>query len=180
MALEGCVNALELDPVFNGGAYTTAPTQGINAFAQNYISQYAADVFYKKGLHLKTFGEHKDLQAYRGFFNGYFNSLDANDLLSQVKKWQAGDLGNHAQFGGDWKKALANIKCPALVMPSTSDICFPPRDLVAEVAEMPNAKLIPVESDYGHLVGCMTEIAGSKEDIKFIDGQLKAFLKKIG
>jgi hypothetical protein len=26
----------------------------------------------------------------------------------------------------------------------------------------------------------MTEIAGSKEDIKFIDGQLKAFLKKIG
>lgn len=180
MALEGCVNALELDPAFNAGSYTVAPTMGINAFAQNYISQYCADVYYKKGLHLKTFGEHKDLRAYRDFFNGYFNSLDANDLLSMVKKWQAGDLGNHSQFGGDWKKALANVSCPALVMPSTSDICFPPRDNVPEVAEMPDAKLIPIESDYGHLVGCMTEIAGSKEDIKFIDDQLKAFLKKIG
>ena len=67
-----------------------------------------------------------------------------------VKKWQAGDPGNHSQFGGDWKKALANIKCPALVMPSTTDICFPPRDNVPEVAEMPDAKLIPIESDYGH------------------------------
>jgi homoserine O-acetyltransferase len=125
MASEGCVKGLELDPVFNGGEYTTAPTQGSNDFAQNYISQYSADVLYKKGFHLKIFGEHKDLQAYRGFFNGYFNSLDANDLLSMVKKWQAGDLGNHAQFGGDWKKSLANIKCPALVMPGTSGICFP-------------------------------------------------------
>ena len=42
---------------------------------------------------------------------------------------------------------------PIVVMPSTTDLYFPVADSRIEVGLMPNAELLPIESDLGHIAG---------------------------
>ena len=111
--------------------------------------------------------------------DAFFGSIDANDLLGMLNTWQIGDVGKHEKFRNNTKEALANIKCPALVMPSSSDLSFPARNNIPEVKEMPNAELRVINTKYGHLAGGMSTALTSQEDVIFIDRNIKEFLKKI-
>jgi homoserine O-acetyltransferase/O-succinyltransferase len=48
---------------------------------------------------------------------------------------------------------LGAIKAKAYVMPGQTDLYFPPEDSQFEVANMPNAKFLPVPSIWGHFAG---------------------------
>jgi homoserine O-acetyltransferase len=67
--------------------------------------------------------------------------------------WQAADIAAHPRFGGDLRAALAAIRAQAYVMPSRTDLYFPPEDNEVEVAQMPNAELRVIPSIWGHLAG---------------------------
>ena len=103
-----------------------------------------------------------------------FAKNDANDLLGMLDTWQSADLSNHTGFNGDLKKALSSINCKAIVMPSKTDLYFPPEDNRIEVDLMPNAELKVIPSIYGHLAGGPG--FSNDADDEFIDNVLKQLL----
>ena len=179
ITLEGCKLALQADVNYNNGDYTSPPKKGLEAFSRNYTSTLFDKEGYEEELHLKLFGGLENTKAYIKFMDNFFGSIDANDLLGMLNTWQMGDIGRHDKFNNNTKKALANISCPALVMPSSTDLSFPARNNIPEVKEMPKAKLKVINTKYGHLAGGMSTALTSQEDVIFIDKNIKKFLKKI-
>jgi homoserine O-acetyltransferase len=58
-------------------------------------------------------------------------------------------------------------------MPGQTDLYFPPEDSEFEVAQMPNAKFVPVPSVWGHFAGGP---GTNPKDVEFIDAKLKELL----
>lgn len=75
-------------------------------------------------------------------------------------------------FDGDHIKALASIKCRALVMPAERDLYFPAADEEYEVSKMPNAELRVIPGIWGHCAG----IGANKPDSGFVDKAVKELL----
>ena len=73
-----------------------------------------------------------------------------------------------------WGKltGLAAIKARAFVMPSLTDLYFPPEDNEVEVGQMPNAELRTIPSVWGHLAGSGT----NPDDVAWLSEQLKELL----
>ena len=179
ITLEGCKLALQSDASYNNGDYKSPPKKGLKAFSRNYTSTLFDKEGYEEGLHLNLFEGFEDTESYLNFMDGFFGNIDANDLLGMLNTWQKGDIGKHEKFNNNTKKALANIKCPALVMPSSTDLSFPARNNIPEVKEMPRAELKVINTKHGHLAGGMSTTLTSQEDVTFIDKSIKEFLKKI-
>ena len=69
---------------------------------------------------------------------------DANDLLAMLQTWQNADLA---------PETLQNITARTIVMPCTTDMYFTLEEAKIEAAQIPNAELRPMISDYGHCAG---------------------------
>jgi len=72
---------------------------------------------------------------------------------------------------------LGKIKAKGLIMPSKTDLYFPPEDSELEVGAMTkagvNAKLVVIPSVWGHRAG-----GGANEtDINFMKGEVLKFLE---
>jgi homoserine O-acetyltransferase len=78
---------------------------------------------------------------------------DCNDLLAAAATWQGADLSANEIYQGDYARALQSIRARAIVMPSRTDLYFPPEDSEIEVSHMPNAELRVIESIWGHRSG---------------------------
>jgi homoserine O-acetyltransferase/O-succinyltransferase len=76
-------------------------------------------------------------------------------------------------YKGDFKRALGAIQAKAYVMPGQTDLYFPPEDSQFEVANMLNAKLLPLPSIWGRFAGGP---GTNPADGKFIDDALKQLL----
>ena len=166
--LEGVKAALTADCAWANGEYTSPPVAGLRAFSRVYAGWYASQSFFREGLH-DTGG------GVEGFLAGAersFARFDANDLLAMLATWQAADIGAHPRFGGDLAAALGAIRARAVVMPSRTDLYFPPEDNEIEVAQMPNAELRVIPSIRGHLAGG----GGNPEDRRWVSDQLEELL----
>jgi homoserine O-acetyltransferase len=148
--LEGVKAALTADCAWAEGEYTSPPAVGIRAFSRVYAGWFASQSFFRQGLH-SAFGN--DVEDTFSLAEQVFGRFDANDLLAMLATWQAADLGAHPNFGGNLATALAAIRPRAFVMPSQTDLYFPPEDNEIEVAQMPNAELRVIPSVWGHLAG---------------------------
>ena len=146
----------------------------------NYTSRLFDQKGYEEKLHLGLLEEVLLINhAYFQTLNDLFSGIDANNLIGMANTWQHGDIGKHEKFGGNTTKALSNISCPALVMPSSSDISFVAEDNIPEVEKMPNAQLKVIDSKYGHFAGSMSPMLSSARG-RFIDNSIKELLEKIG
>ena len=166
--LEGVKAALTADCAWADGEYTSPPVAGLRAFSRVYAGWYASQSFFREGLH-DTGG------GVEGFLAGAersFARFDANDLLAMLATWQAADIGAHPRFGGNLAAALGAIRARAVVMPSRTDLYFPPEDNEIEVAQMPNAELRVIPSIRGHLAGG----GGNPEDRRWVSDQLEELL----
>ena len=152
--LEGIKAALTADCAWADGEYTSPPVAGLRAFSRVYAGWFASQSFFREGLHT-AFGD--DVEGTFAMAEGLFGSFDANDLLAMLATWQAADVSTHVsthpRFGGDLSAALGAIQARAIVMPSRTDLYFPPEDNEIEVAQMPNAELRVIPSVWGHLAG---------------------------
>jgi homoserine O-acetyltransferase len=164
--------ALELDPVFANGFYTSAPLEGLKAFAAIYAGWGFSEPFFRteefRKMNAKTSEEFVEY-----YWEPAFIHHDANNLLAMLWTWQNGDISDNEVYNGDFKKALGAIKAKAYVMPGQTDLYFPPEDSQFEVANMPNAKFLPVPSIWGHFAGGP---GTNPDDVKFIDSTLKELL----
>ena len=175
--LEGIKRALMADATWANGDYVEPPENGLRAFTTVYASWALSQIGYREGLHLRLGGQNFDsMTEFLDFFHSIFSRHDSNDLLGMLQTWQLADVGKHTQFGGNWKAALSSITCRAIVLPSKTDLYFPPEDNEIEVAMMPNAELRVIPSIYGHAAGYPG--LGAAEDDAFIDDALREVLSQ--
>ncbi|MEZ5571003.1 MAG: alpha/beta fold hydrolase [Halioglobus sp.] len=145
--LEGVASALMADADFNGGHYVTPPNRGLTAFAKVYAGWAYSQAFYRAGLYRELgFASIDELLA---FWVQDHLQQDANDLLVQLRTWQNGDATSSATPGG---ALVEPFSCPAIFMPSSSDLYFTAAD-ARDDAQALGADCLILESDFGHIAG---------------------------
>lgn len=150
--LEGVKAALCADAAWNGGDYDAPPEKGLRAFGRVYAGWAYSQAFFRDG-HYRDLGFETLEDLLVDWEEDHLFNWDANDLLAKLWTWKHADISDNPAFDGDFAKALGAIKARAIVMPSTSDLYFPPEDSAEEVRHMPNAELRPFVSDWGHVAG---------------------------
>ncbi len=147
--LEGVKAALCADPVWQNGHYSEQPVEGLRAFGRVYAGWAFSQAFYRNGRYrdigYATIGALLDDWA-----EDHAKNWDANNLLTKLAMWQAGDVSAGAIFNNDLAKALGSIRARTILMPCAQDLYFPPEDNEAEIKLISNAKFRPVASDFGH------------------------------
>jgi homoserine O-acetyltransferase len=171
--LEGVKAALTADDAFQGGWYERQPTKGLRAMARVYAGWGFSQAFYREQLDIKRMGFASLEDFLIGFWEGLFLPRDANNLLAMRWTWQHGDISANPIHCGNFEKALSAITCKAIVMPSQTDLYFPPEDNEYEVSHMPNAECRPIPSIWGQIAGGP---GVNPDNVKFIDNVLKELL----
>lgn len=146
--LEGVKAALQADGTWQQGRYERPPVAGLRAFGRVYAGWAYSQKYYRDGLY-----RHRGFATVEELLQHWEQDhlrWDANDLLAMLATWQAHDISDCAEFGGDLRRALAAIHARAIVMPCTTDLYFPVADNESEVAAMSQAELRPYTTDYGH------------------------------
>lgn len=173
--LEGQIAAIQADPVFKAGDYTTQPKSGLNAFGLVWAGwlfsqQWWRDELWREGAPAGTTFE----QALDRFRHDFIPGADANDLILQMRTWEHHDVGATPGFGGDVKRALHAIEARVLYMPSTTDLYFPIGDARYEAQFIPHVQFAPIESLWGHTAGA----ASNPADAKFLNETIATFMRE--
>ena len=171
--LEGAKAALKNDAAWNGGMYDSNPEKAMRAVGRVWAGWAVSQPYYRQELWRK-FGFESVEGFLVGFWEGFFCSKDANNLLALIWTWQNADISDNDTFNGDFAKALGAIKAKAVVMPGARDLYFPPEDNEEEVKLMPDAKVAVIPGVSGH----MSAGGINGDDVEFIDGQLKELLTR--
>ena len=145
----GVQAALEADAALAGGDYDEPPATGLRALARVWAGWGLSQRFYWDGLYRQMGYETVDAFL-TDFWEAFFLSLDANNLLSQLWTWQHGDLSATPGYDGDLTRALGDIRATTFVTPGERDLYFPPENSAWEVAQMPNAELHVIPGVWGH------------------------------
>ena len=175
--LEGEIAALTADENFKNGDYTTEPERGIQAFSIVWTGWLFSQEWWRQELWKAdepqgtTFAQ--VVEHYRTHF---IPGADANNLILQMRTWEANDVGTTPPFvhnqQGNVEAALRSIKVPVLYMPSASDLYFPVTDARYEAQFIPHCMLLPIPSLWGHPAGA----GASPADAKFLNEHIAAFL----
>jgi len=150
--LEGVIAALTADPAYRDGWFWEVPTRGLRAMARIYAGWALSQRFYRERMW--TALGHRSIEDFLvAGWEGNFRRRDANDLLAQLRTWQACDVSDNPAFGRDLPRALGAIRARTLVMPSTTDLYFRVADNALEVRHIADAELRPIDSPWGHRAG---------------------------
>ncbi|UZJ55775.1 hypothetical protein CBS101457_005095 [Exobasidium rhododendri] len=171
------------------------PLRGLKAVARVYAGWGFSQDFYRRNGFLTEFGIKGGLETVLvEFWEAYFTKKDANNLLymawtwshadigmqekyattAQLQQHQANDLIREKETHDSFEKALQAITAKTIIMPSRTDLYFPPADSDVEQKLMGDkAELKVIESDRGHWAGFNIE-----EDAKFIDECLYKLLQE--
>jgi homoserine acetyltransferase len=169
--LEGPRHALITAHDFHHGEYKTAAKAGVRAFERVYSTWALSQEWFRQRC-WETLGYSSLPEYLEAEWSG--GDSDANDLLSLLWTWQQSDIGlYYPEDGGHLSKTLARIKAKMLVMPSRTDMYFPPEDNEEEVRHLRSGTFSCIESIWGHIAGGG---GGTKEDTDFIKREVKRFL----
>jgi homoserine O-acetyltransferase len=164
--------ALTSDPAWKSGEYTSQPTLGLERMRLIFDSWGLSQSWYRQGLYGKqgyaTPAEFLDRKVPAP-------PRDVNDFLAQVRTWERADISDNDVYKKDFPAALRAIKARAIVMPSRTDLYFPPEDSEIEVSHMPNAELRVLESPWGHRAAAP---GTEQRDIAFFDAAIQDLLAR--
>ena len=157
---------IALDPKYQGGKYTENPTEGIRGVALIYFPWTTSDEY------LATLDEAAYEAAKKVAGDRLVKEWDANSMLWRYRASRNFDASK--PFGGDMMKALAQIKAPALLLPSMSDRTIPGY-LTRELYRGLRGKVVYAEipSIRGHGAGGAPP--GTAE-YAYVSDQIRAFL----
>lgn len=148
--LEGVKAALQADPAYSSGGYGAAPERGLRAFARAYCGwAYSQGFFRRAGW--RELGHETLEDLLLAWEQEHVEGHDANDLLAVLGSWQRSDIG--IWHDDRCERALAAIEARAVLMPSRTDLYFPPEDNELEAAAMRDARVVTVDTDWGHAAG---------------------------
>ncbi|PTB62048.1 homoserine acetyltransferase [Trichoderma citrinoviride] len=148
---------------------------GLKAFGRVYAGWGFSQVFYRDKVYETELG-YKNLEDFMvNFWESWALAKDPENLLTMLHTWQAADCSDQEPYNKNLELAMKSIKAKTLVLPGKTDLYFPPEDSEYEVQHMMEGvgQCIPFPSIWGHWAGGP---GVSKEDMKWLDGQLKALL----
>ena len=149
--LEGVKSALCADQSWDKGKYNNPPVDGLKAFARVYAGWAFSQTFYRDSLFKKIgYNSLEDLLV--DWENDHIANWDANNLLSKLATWQAGDISVGPLYNNNFIQALQSIKAKTIIIPCTQDLYFRPEDNFIEAQNIPNAEIYPYDSPFGHCV----------------------------
>jgi len=149
--LEGVKAALCADQNWNEGKYRKPPIDGLKAFARIYAGWAFSQTFFREGL-FKKLGYNSIEDLLVDWENDHVKNWDANNLLTKLSTWQAGDISTGPLYKNDFKKALKSIKAKTIIIPCTQDLYFRPEDNFFEAKYIPHVEMRPYDSPLGHCV----------------------------
>jgi homoserine O-acetyltransferase len=165
--LEGVKAALQAD------ADSDAPLRGLAAFGRVYAGWAYSQAFFRERLYERL--GYASPAALLDAWAREHQSYDPRDLLCVLDSWQRADISDNPRFGGDLPRALRAIEARAIIMPSSTDLYFPPEDSRLEVEHLRRGELRVLESKFGHVAGGPNRIA---EDTAFIEAAIRELLAK--
>ncbi|OHW97724.1 homoserine o-acetyltransferase [Colletotrichum incanum] len=145
---------------------------GLKAFGRGYAGWGFSQAFYRQEVYKEHY-KSKDLEDFlQNFWEKWALSKDPENLLTMIHTWQGADVSDQEPYNGDFKKAMANIKAKTLVLPSKTDLYFPPEDSELEVECMTDgvSELAVFPSIWGHWAGGPP---GNFDDAKWLDDKLQ-------
>jgi homoserine O-acetyltransferase len=171
--IEGVRAALTADSAFQDGWFRDRPARGLRAMARVYAGWGFSQAFYRAQLDRESLGFSSLEQFIVNFWERAFEDQDANNVRAMLWTWQNADISANEVFQGNYEQALRAITAKAVLMPSQTDLYFPPEDNALDVPHMPNAKLDPIPSVWGHFAG---GLGLNRADVDFIDSRLRELL----
>jgi homoserine O-acetyltransferase/O-succinyltransferase len=144
--------ALTSDPAWNGERFEGVPERGFHTFTQIYASWAASQAYYRAKPYLQWGYDSLEDYLLRGWEAGY-RKRDPHNLLAMIETWLHCDVGDNPVYQGDYVRAIASISAKTLVMPSMTDLYFPPEDCQAEAELIPHSQYCPISSIWGHRAG---------------------------
>ena len=141
--LEGVASALRADPNYAAGDYHRAPTEGLIAFARNYLAWAYSQRFFRLELYREL--GFSSMEALQIFWEQDHLEQDANDLLHVLTTWKTANVFNHLL-------PRQKLMPRTLFMPSSSDLYFTAEDVALD-AEALGAECVVIESDFCHIAG---------------------------
>jgi homoserine O-acetyltransferase len=170
--LSALKTALTSDPEWRNGDYESNPVTSLRRFRLTADAWGFSQTWYRRNLHLAA--GYPTTQAYLDR-DTPMPFGDANDLLAQIATWEIADISDNDRFKKDFAAALRAITAKAIVMPSQTDLYFPPEDSEIEVAAMPNAELRVIPSIWGHRGASP---GSDPTDIDFFDNAITELLDR--
>ncbi|KAG9942350.1 homoserine acetyltransferase, partial [Aureobasidium melanogenum] len=149
-------------------------TNGLKALGRVYAGWGFSQAFYREKLFETALG-FKDLETFMtDFWESWALSKHPENMLTMLQTWQSGDISAQPPYHNDFPSALAAIKAKALVLPSKTDLYFPPEDSEYEVSCMKEGigRLEVFPSIWGHWAGGPGQ---SKQDVEWLDDKLREF-----
>ncbi|MGJ3647861.1 alpha/beta fold hydrolase [Sphingomonas sp. GlSt437] len=171
--LESQIIAIQADPDFANGDYKQPPKKGLQTFGAIWAAWLFSQAWWREELWRANAPAGATFRTvFDGLYKDFIPGADANDLILQMRTWEAHDIGTTPGYDNDIKKALAAINVPVLYMPSASDLYFPVDDARYEAGFIPNVQLVPLPSLWGHTAGA----ASNPADGRFLNEHIAAFL----
>lgn len=170
--LEGPKAALINSVDFQNGNYTEPAVRGTGAFGRVY-STWALSSAWFRAKSWETLGYKSMWEYLEAKWEKSMAKWDAHDLLAMVQTWQTADISDHGPIKGDFAQALKSITAKVLLMPSRTDLYFPPEDSLEELKNLQHGRLKVIETIWGHVAGGGN---GSPEDRKFIQSTVGEML----
>ncbi|NKB65212.1 MAG: alpha/beta fold hydrolase [Gammaproteobacteria bacterium] len=169
--LEGVKAALQADNRFCDGFYSEPPVRGLKAFGRVYAGWAFSQGFYREKLHQKLgFDRAEDLL--QDWEADHLN-WDANNLLTKLATWQAGDISDNEKYGGDFQSALTEIQANTIVIACDNDLYFPPEDNQLEIQWIKRGELRVYQSLWGH---CVASPGNDIEFTRFLDNAINELI----
>ncbi|OJD10600.1 hypothetical protein AJ78_08435 [Emergomyces pasteurianus Ep9510] len=151
---------------------------GLRAFGRGYSGWGMSQTFYRQKLHETVLG-YKDLEDFMvNFWEDFFLAKEPENLLVMLQTWQNGDISKQEPYNGNFEAALKGIKAKTLILPSKTDLYFPPEDSEYEVTHLQPGigELDVFPSVWGHWAGGPP---GNKEDMWWLNDKLVQFFKAV-
>jgi len=168
--LEGAKAAITTDAMWNNGHYDTPPELGLKALARHWAAWGSSQAWWRLELFRRSGAESVD--AWIEESEQYWLTKDANDLLAQATTWQTHNVGDTGEFSGDLESALRSIEARVLMMPSETDLYFPPEDAIYESQFISDVELVQIPSVWGHSAG----LGSNPDDVTFLNNTIRRFL----
>ncbi|MGB3070441.1 MAG: alpha/beta fold hydrolase [Ottowia sp.] len=136
------LEAVRLDPAWNGGHYSQPPLHGLRAAGRLYFPWTVTDAY------LESLSESAVEEELQGTV-ARATQWDAWDFIRRYEASAGHDIG--IPFGGDMAQALSRIAARMLILPSSTDRLLPLDSARIIASHVAHARYVEVPSDRGHL-----------------------------
>jgi homoserine O-acetyltransferase len=174
LVVEASRKAIMLDPVWNGGNYTSPPVNGIRVWRDmlNFLTARTPE------LYRHQFANPLEVLPWlKAQEDAVLTVFDANDYIYQTWAYETHDVGTTPGMNGDYAKALRAIKAKTLMMIGVKDLLNPewePLEAARYIRDVRTVTINP-ESVTGHYA------AGGflPPDVEQINAEVERFLEVV-